>query len=71
MRRLRAIFKYTFIGLIVVLLILVAITTNFIFRRKAPIISGTVDYGIEYKNELKLDLYRPTRNVFKYQDERT
>src|SRR5687767_8410579 len=64
MRRRRAIFQYTFIGLIVVLLVLVAVTTNFIFSRKAPIISGTVDYGIEYKEGLKLDLYRPTKNVF-------
>jgi acetyl esterase/lipase len=64
MRRLRTISKYTFIGLIAVLLILVVITTNFIFSRKAPIISGTVDYGVEYKNDLKLDLYRPTKNVF-------
>jgi acetyl esterase/lipase len=65
MRRLRTIFKYTFIGLFVVLVILVMITTNFIFRRKAPIISGTVEYGVEYKNGLNLDVYRPTKNVFK------
>jgi acetyl esterase/lipase len=64
MGRLRAIFKYTFIGLIFLLLVLLAATTNFIFSRKAPIIAGTVDYGIEYKNKLKLDLYRPTKNVF-------
>jgi acetyl esterase/lipase len=64
MKRLRVIFKYTFVGIILALLVLVVIATNFIFRRKAPIIAGTVDYGIEYKNELKLDLYRPTKNVF-------
>jgi acetyl esterase/lipase len=64
MRRLRAVFKYTFIVLIVVLLVGVAFATDFIFRRKAPIISGTVDYGIEYKNGLKLDVYHPTKNVF-------
>jgi len=64
MRRRRPIFRYTLIVLIVVLLVLVAVTTNFIFSRKAPIISGTVGYGIEYKEGLKLDLYRPTKNVF-------
>jgi acetyl esterase/lipase len=64
MRRVRTILKYTFLTLLVLLLILVVTTTNFIFKSKAPIISGPVDYGIEYKKELKLDLYRPTKNVF-------
>ena len=65
MRRLKAILKYFSIGLIVVLLILVVLVTYFIFKNRAPIIEGTVEYGISYKNELKLDLYRPTKNVFK------
>lgn len=64
MRKLSAVFKYTFIVLFVLVLVLVGVTTNFIFSRRAPIISGTVNYGIEYKNELKLDLYRPTKNMF-------
>jgi acetyl esterase/lipase len=63
MKRSKAVFKYTFICLLIALLVFGAITTNFIFGRKAPIISGTVDYGIRYKNELKLDIYRPTKNV--------
>jgi acetyl esterase/lipase len=64
MRKLHAVLKYTFIVLVVILLASVAFAADFIFRRKAPIISGKVDYGVEYKDGLKLDLYRPTRNVF-------
>ena len=64
MRKVIAILKYTSITLMVVLLILVVITTNFLFKSKAPIIEGSVEYGIRYKNELELDLYRPTKNVF-------
>ena len=56
--------KYTSIGIIAVLFILAVVTTNFLFKNKAPVISGDVEYSIQYKNELKLDLYRPTKSVF-------
>lgn len=60
----RSIFKYSAISLLVVLLIVVTIVTAFLFRNDAPIIAGNVEYGINYKNDLKLDLYGPTTKVY-------
>ena len=64
LEKVRSIFKYAGASLVVVLLILVVIITAFLFRNKAPIISGNIEYGITYKNDLKLDLYGPTKNVY-------
>ncbi|MEI9917436.1 MAG: alpha/beta hydrolase [Bacteroidota bacterium] len=36
----------------------------FLLKNNAPVISGNVEYAIEYKTGLKLDLYRPTQNIF-------
>lgn len=64
MKKLRAFLKYTVISLTVALLILVIVAATFLFQNKAPIVNGEIEYGINYKDELKLDLYRPTNEVF-------
>lgn len=64
MRKAKKILKYTAIFIIGVTLVLVLVTTNFIFSNKAPIVSGEIEYGIVYKNGLALDIYQPTKNVF-------
>jgi acetyl esterase/lipase len=64
MRRAKKILKYTAITIIIFTLVLILVTTNFIFSNKAPIVSGDVEYGIVYKKDLALDIYKPTKNVF-------
>lgn len=63
LKKVRPILKYTGAGLLVVLLV-VAVVTAFLFRSAAPITSGNIQYGIKYKDDLKLDLYGPTKKVF-------
>lgn len=64
MRKLKTYLKYAAIVLVVISLAAVAFATNFVYRSKAPVISGNVEYGIPYKDELKLDVYKPTRERF-------
>lgn len=64
MRRLKSFLKYTVIGFVVPLLAFTLFMVSFLFGNDAPIISGKTEAGVVYKNELKLDLYRPTKNVF-------
>ena len=59
----RSFLKYAGTGLVVILLIFAVTITAFLFRNKAPIISGNIQNGIKYKNDLKLDLYGPTKKV--------
>jgi acetyl esterase/lipase len=60
----RSFVKYTGIGFFVALLIVAVVIAVFLFRNEAPITSGNVQYGIIYKNDLRLDLYGPTKKVF-------
>jgi acetyl esterase/lipase len=60
----RRILKYSVIGTLVLLLVVVVFIGTSLFRTKAPVTVGTVEYGIRYKNNLELDLYFPTRKVF-------
>jgi acetyl esterase/lipase len=64
MRRVKSIFKNTGITVIVLLLASLLIIAGFLFANNAPITSGTMEYGIVYKNDLNLDLYLPTKEVF-------
>ncbi len=36
----------------------------FLYSNGAPITHGDIDYGIEYKKDLSLDIYYPTKKVF-------
>ena len=64
MRKLRSFLKYTVVGLVVILLASTVFIVSFLFKNDAPILTGNIEGGIPYKNDLKLDLYRPTKNVF-------
>jgi acetyl esterase/lipase len=58
------ILKYSAIGSFILLLGFAVIIARFLFFNKAPVTSGTIKYAIRYKNDLKLDLYLPTKKVF-------
>ena len=60
----RSFFKYSVITTIIAVVTIAILIAAFLFQNKAPIISGKVEYGIEYKNDLSLDLYLPTKKVF-------
>jgi len=53
------------ISLAVIVLFIVLFLVYFFIYNKAPIISGNFKYDIEYKANLKLDIYFPTHKVFK------
>lgn len=62
--RLKAFFRNTIIVFAVLLLVVTVVTVSFLLKNDAPIISGDVEYGIAYKDKLKLDLYHPTNQVY-------
>jgi acetyl esterase/lipase len=64
MRRAKAIFTYSIIGFVILLLVSTVLTARFLFHNEAPLTSGDVERGIKYKNDLQLDLYLPTKKVF-------
>lgn len=56
--------KYSTVALIVICLGAVTFAANFMYRSKAPVTVGNVEYGIVYKDNLKLDVYKPITQVF-------
>lgn len=56
--------KKILIILSILILLVVGFLLYFFVYNKAPIISGEVLYGIEYKKNLKLDVYLPTKQVY-------
>jgi acetyl esterase/lipase len=64
MARVKAILKNTVVTIIALFIAIAVASAYFLLKNDAPIISGDVERGIEYKKDLKLDLYRPTKNVF-------
>ena len=64
MKWLKSFLKRTTIVVAVIALAIGVMITVFLFRNKAPILSGDVKRGIVYKNDLKLDIYLPTKTVF-------
>lgn len=65
LKKLLSFFKYTTIGIVALFLLLVAGITYFMFRYHAPITSGTIEFGVPYKDDLKLDIYTPTQTIYK------
>lgn len=64
MRRLIKFLKYLSVGALAVALLVTLFVVGFIYKNKAPIIEGHVEYGIRYRDELKLDIYQPTKERF-------
>jgi len=65
MKKLKSVSIWMFKIIIVTVLIIGIITAGFLFKNKAPIITGNVKFGIQYKKGLKLDIYAPTKTIFK------
>jgi acetyl esterase/lipase len=57
-------FKIMGISLAVIALLIILFLVYFFVYNKAPIISGNFKYDIEYKSNLKLDIYFPTQQVY-------
>lgn len=64
MKKLKSFLKYSSITIVVIAAAITFIIVRFLYRNDAPMISGEVEYGVPYKNELKADLYLPTKVVF-------
>lgn len=64
MRRLIKFLKYFSVGIIVITLLIVLFVVSFFVKNKAPFIEGNVEYGISYRDELKVDIYQPTKAVY-------
>ena len=56
--------KYSIVGSLVLFLAVAFFIVRFLYKNDAPIISGDVERGVPYKNDLKLDIYFPTKKVF-------
>ncbi len=64
MTKLKSFLKYAGAIIFVLGLALASIIAYFLFKNNAPLLSGEVKYGIPYKDELKIDLYAPTKKIF-------
>lgn len=60
-KKLKSFLKYTTIGIVVFVVVLVIVVAKFLFNNDAPIVSGDIEFGIKYKGGLELDVYRPTK----------
>jgi len=64
MNKIKSFLKYSLIGITAVAFIIAACLTYFMFKNQAPITLGKMEFGIPYKNDLKLDIYHPTAIVY-------
>lgn len=64
MRKLKSIIKYMGITIATLLLLVTVFVTGYFYTTNAPLTNGKVSCNIGYKENLKLDLYAPTKNIF-------
>ena len=64
MKKIKSFIKYTSLTIITLFFIATTSIIIYFFYTKAPITNGKVSYNITYKQNLKLDLYAPTKKVF-------
>lgn len=48
----------------ILLLLVTVLITGYLYSTNAPITNGQVSYNIRYKEQLKLDVYAPTKKIF-------
>ncbi len=56
--------KRTLLFILFLLIIIPVVIYSFFKRTDAPILHGEIDLNLAYKDDLKLDIYEPTKDVF-------
>ncbi|WP_100612959.1 alpha/beta hydrolase [Confluentibacter lentus] len=65
MRKLKSTLKYIGFTIISLFLIVTALIAGYLFYTNAPITNGKVAYNISFKENLEIDIYAPTKTIFK------